>query len=189
MAERALVDRRRSIQLRDDVDVAKVAAAMNPAMSSWVALRRRAPIRTGQHVLVLGATGNAGVMAVQVARRLGAGRVVGAGRDPHRLEALLALGADTVVQLASDADATAAALAGAAAEVDIVLDYLWGEPAQRAIRALLTARSDRSRALGLGPDRRRRGPHDRVGVGGLALSQPAAPRHRPRRGVKRRLPR
>ena len=147
MAERALVDVPRSIELPDNVDVAKVAAAMNPAMSSWVALRRRVPIQAGQSVLVLGATGNAGTMAVQVAKRLGAGRVVGAGRDEDRLTALAALGADPAVRLTGDADATAAALADAAAEVDIVLDYLWGEPAQHAMIALLTARSDRSRAL------------------------------------------
>jgi NADPH:quinone reductase-like Zn-dependent oxidoreductase len=94
MAERALVDVRRAIELPDDVDVARVAAAMNPAMSAWVALRRRVPIQPGQSVLVLGATGNAGTMAVQVAKRLGAGRVVGAGRDLNRLGALASGGAD-----------------------------------------------------------------------------------------------
>jgi len=147
MAERALVDLRRSLELPDGADAAKIAAAMNPAMSAWVALRRRVPIQPGQSVLVLGATGNAGTMAVQVAKLLGAGRVVGAGRNPERLAALAPLGADAVVQLSDNDDATAAALAGAAAEVDIVIDYLWAEPAQRAMIALLTARSDRSRAL------------------------------------------
>jgi len=147
MAEKAVVDRRRAIELPEDVDVAKVAAAMNPAMSAWVALRRRVPIEPGQSVLVLGATGNAGAMAVQVAKRLGAGRVVGAGRDAERLSALSAVGADEVVRLTDDAEATSAALAGAAAEVDIVIDYLWGKPTERAIMALLTARTDRSRAL------------------------------------------
>jgi NADPH:quinone reductase-like Zn-dependent oxidoreductase len=147
MAERALVDVRRSVELPADIDVAKVAAAMNPAMSSWVALRRRVPIAAGQSVLVLGATGNAGTMAVQVARRLGAGRVVAAGRNAERLAALGALGADAAVQLSDDPDATAAALAQAAAEVDIVIDYLWGEPAQQAMLALLRGRADRSRLL------------------------------------------
>ena len=147
LADKALVDPRRSVELPAGADVAKVAAAMNPAMSSWVALRRRVPMKPGQHVLIFGATGNAGAMAVQVARRLGAGRVVGAGRDPERLRALLPAGADDVVQLTGDAAATGEALAAAAAEVDIVIDYLWGGPAQRAIMALLTARSDRSRAL------------------------------------------
>ena len=147
MADKALADPRRSVELPAGVDVAKVAAAMNPAMSSWVALRRRVPLKPGQSVLILGATGNAGAMAVQVARRLGAGRVVGAGRDPERLRALLPAGADDVVQLTGDAGATGEALAAAAAEVDIVVDYLWGGPAQLAIMALLTARSDRGRAL------------------------------------------
>jgi NADPH:quinone reductase-like Zn-dependent oxidoreductase len=147
MADKALVDPRRSVELPDGADVAKVAAAMNPAMSSWVALRRRVQIKPGQNVLILGATGNAGAMAVQVARRLGAGRVVGAGRDLDRLRALIPAGADEVVQLTDDTDATGQALSAAAAEVDIVLDYLWGVPAQQAITSLLTARSDKSRAL------------------------------------------
>ena len=147
MADKAVVHPRRSVELPDGADVVKVAAAMNPAMSSWVALRRRVPLQPGQRVLVLGATGNAGAMAVRVARRLGAGRVVGAGRDPGRLQSLIPAGADDVVQLTDDADATAAALAAAAAESDVVIDYLWGKPAQQAMMALLTARSDRSRPL------------------------------------------
>jgi NADPH:quinone reductase-like Zn-dependent oxidoreductase len=156
MADQAVVDPRRSVELPDGADVAKVAAAMNPAMSSWVALRRRVQLQPGQSVLVLGATGNAGAMAVQVARRLGAGRVVGAGRDPGRLRALVPAGADDVVQLTDDAEATGKALAAAAAEADIVIDYLFGRPAQQAIVALLTARSDRGRAL------------DWIGVGSVA---------------------
>jgi NADPH:quinone reductase-like Zn-dependent oxidoreductase len=147
MADKAIVDARRVIELPDDVDVAKVAAAMNPAMSAWVALRRRVPLQPGQSVLVLGATGNAGTMAVQVAKRLGAGTVVGAGRDPERLAALTSVGADSLVVLTDDHEATAEALSTAAGEVDIVIDYLWGEPTERAITALLTARTDRSRAL------------------------------------------
>jgi len=147
MADKAIVDPRRAVELPDGADVARVAAAMNPAMSSWVALRRRVQLKPGQSVLVLGATGNAGAMAVQVARRLGAGRVAGAGRDQGRLQALVAAGADDVVRLTDDAEATGRALAAAAADVDVVLDYLWGKPAQQAIMALLTARPDRGCAL------------------------------------------
>jgi NADPH:quinone reductase-like Zn-dependent oxidoreductase len=147
MADQAVVDVRRAVELPDGTDVAKVAAAMNPAMSSWVALRRRVPIEPGQSVLVLGATGNAGLMAVQIARLLGAGRVVGAGRDPGRLGALTSLGADEVVPLTDDQDATDRALGAAAGEADIVLDYVWGKPAEHAIMALLTSRADRSRAM------------------------------------------
>jgi NADPH:quinone reductase-like Zn-dependent oxidoreductase len=147
MADRAVVDRRRTVELPGDVDVAKVAAAMNPAMSAWVALRRRVPLEPGQSVLVLGATGSAGGMAVQVAKRLGAGRVVGAGRNAEQLALLPAMGADEVVALVDDATITSERLAKAAAEVDVVLDYLWGDPASSAIMALLGARADRSRTL------------------------------------------
>ncbi|MEZ0109569.1 NADPH:quinone reductase-like Zn-dependent oxidoreductase [Catenulispora sp. EB89] len=147
MATRTIVDRRRCVPLPEGADAVKIAAAMNPAMSSWVALRRRVPIQAGQSVLVLGATGNAGRMAVQVAKRLGAGRVVGAGRDRDRLATLADLGADAVVALTDDAEATGAALAAAAGEVDLVVDYLWGRPASETMMALLGGRADRSRAL------------------------------------------
>ena len=147
MADKALVNQRRSIVLPSGVDESMVAATMNPAMSSWVALRRRVRLEPGQAVLVLGATGNAGAMAIQVATLLGAGRVVATGRNLERLNALTAVGAAEVVQLTDDADATSTALAEAAADVDVVLDYLWGKPAQQAMMALLTARSDRSRQL------------------------------------------
>ncbi|SNY37325.1 quinone oxidoreductase family protein [Paractinoplanes atraurantiacus] len=138
MATRTVVDLRRTVELPPGADVVKVAAAMNPAMSSWVALRRRVPIRPGQSVLILGATGNAGQMATQVARRLGAGHIVAAGRNESRLSGL---GADIAVPLTEDA------LAEAASEVDLVIDYLWGKPAAAAMMAVLRARTDRSREL------------------------------------------
>jgi NADPH:quinone reductase-like Zn-dependent oxidoreductase len=148
MATRTVIDPRRSIPLPADADLVKIAAAMNPAMSAWVALRRRVPIQPGQSVLILGATGNAGRMAIQVAKRLGAGRVVAAGRDRSRLATLTDLGADATVALPADsAPAGTTDLADAAAEVDLVLDYLWGRPATDAMIAILTARADRSRAL------------------------------------------
>lgn len=141
MAERTVIDKRRSFVLPPDCDPVAVAAGINPAMSSWVALRRRIDFPSGAEVLVLGATGNAGRMAVQVAKRLGAGRVVAAGRNPGRLAELPALGADRTVLLDGDA------LGSAAAGVDVVIDYLWGEPAAAAMVALVTDRRDRGHPL------------------------------------------
>ncbi|GAA3719004.1 zinc-binding alcohol dehydrogenase family protein [Streptomyces tremellae] len=152
-AGQALLDPRRAVALPEDADPVVVAAAANPAMSSWVALRRRIDFRPGQSVLVLGATGNAGQMAVQIARHLGAGRIVAAGRDPRRLDLLTALGATDLVSLAEDPDSPASAaaaderLGAAAADVDVVIDYTWGAPAQRAIPAIVTRRADRARPL------------------------------------------
>ncbi|GMA24035.1 hypothetical protein GCM10025864_17940 [Luteimicrobium album] len=147
MAEQTVIDPRRSVVLPDGVDPVAVAAAMNPAMSSWVALRQRIAFEPGRSVLVLGATGNAGRMAVQVAKLLGAGRVVAAGRDPERLDALPALGADAVVSLAGTPDDVAARLAEAAADVDVVVDYVWGPAAAAAMVAIVTARPDRGKPL------------------------------------------
>ncbi len=147
MVERTVVDERRSILLPEDADVIALAAAMNPAMSSWVALRRRLDFRAGQRVLVLGATGNAGRLAVQVARHLGASVVVAAGRDRRRLATLGAVGATATVALDADPDTVAGQLAEDARDVDVVLDYLWAAPAARAIRAIVTRRVDRGRPL------------------------------------------
>jgi NADPH:quinone reductase-like Zn-dependent oxidoreductase len=148
MAEQTVIDTRRSVVLPSTADPVAVAAAMNPAMSSWVALRQRVPFQAGQDVLVLGATGNAGQMAVQIARLFGAGQIIAAGRDTRRLASLPALGATATVPLdVGDASDSADRLGRAAAEVDLVLDYLWGEPAAAAMIAVLTHRADRGKPL------------------------------------------
>jgi NADPH:quinone reductase-like Zn-dependent oxidoreductase len=147
MAERTVIDTRRSIILAEDADPIAVAAAMNPAMSSWVALRQRVLFQAGQNILVLGATGNAGQLAVQVASRLGANQVIAAGRNAGRLASLPALGATDTVLLDGDADGAGSRLGQAAADVDVVLDYLWGQPAATAMAALVTGRADRGQPL------------------------------------------
>jgi NADPH:quinone reductase-like Zn-dependent oxidoreductase len=146
MAERALLDPSRAVELPGNADAVAIAAAMNPGMSTWVGVRRRAELAPGESVLVLGATGNAGRMAVQIAKLLGAGEVIAAGRNAEILATLPGLGADRVVSL-EGADEAIAALAEAAAEVDVVIDYLWGKPAEAAIPAIVRARQDRARAL------------------------------------------
>lgn len=138
MAERTLVDAVRCVPLPDGADAVSVAAAMNPVMSSWVALRHRITFEPGARVLILGATGSAGRMAVRVAKLFGAGEVIGAGRDPGRLAELPALGADRVLTLDR---------LGEAAEADVVLDYLWGPPAAGAMVDMLSRRADRSRGV------------------------------------------
>jgi NADPH:quinone reductase-like Zn-dependent oxidoreductase len=138
MAERTVIDLDRSVVLPDGIDPVQIAAAMNPAMSSWIALRRRIDFRRKQRVLILGATGNAGRMAIQVAKGFGAGHVIAAGRDTARLARLGALGADETCTYDDLAKA---------ADVDVVIDYLWGEPAARAMVDLLTARADRGAQL------------------------------------------
>ncbi|MFL6156338.1 MAG: zinc-binding alcohol dehydrogenase family protein [Marmoricola sp.] len=137
MSERVLIDPRRSVVLPEDADPLAIAAGMNPAMSSWVALRRRIDFAGGT-VLVTGASGNAGRMAIQVARHLGASEVFGVARSRHDLVAHLG-----ATPIAFDDDEGIAK----ASDVDVVLDYVWGEPAAELIAALITAREDRGRRL------------------------------------------
>jgi NADPH:quinone reductase-like Zn-dependent oxidoreductase len=147
MAQQTVIDLRRSVVVADDFDPVLLAAAMNPGMSSWVGLRRRIDFRPGSRVLVMGATGSAGQMAVQIAKHLGAAHVIGAGRDQGVLELLPSLGADATVSLTGDPTEVAERLGRAAADVDVVIDYLWGPPAEAGVMALLTAREDRGREL------------------------------------------
>jgi len=145
MAELAAVPRDRLVDLPDGLDDVTVAAVMNPGTSGWLALRHRAVLRPGESVLVLGATGNAGRLAVQLALHLGAARVVGAGRDPAALEVVRRLGAQAVVPLT--ADDAAERLAHEAADVDVVVDYVWGAPTESALAAVAGARSDPAHLL------------------------------------------
>ncbi|HVV83899.1 MAG TPA: zinc-binding alcohol dehydrogenase family protein [Kofleriaceae bacterium] len=147
MAEQTVIDERRSVVLPDDSDPIAAAAGANPAMGAWIALRRRIRFEAGQDVLVLGATGSAGRLAVEVARHLGARRVVAAGRDAARLASLPALGAAATVSLAGPPDEVARRLAEAAAAVDVVLDFLWGPPTAAAMTAIVQARADRGKPL------------------------------------------
>lgn len=147
LAERIVIDPRAAFTLPDGTDPATVAASMNPAMSSWVVLHARVPFTPGKSVLVIGATGHAGSLAVKAARHLGAGRVIAAGRNQKRLEQLLSEGADEIVTLGEDESATSASLALAAGQVDIVLDYVWGAPTELAMGAILRARTDHTQLL------------------------------------------
>jgi NADPH:quinone reductase-like Zn-dependent oxidoreductase len=138
MAQRTIIEKDRSVALPKHADPVAVAAAINPVMSSWVALRHRIHFKRGSRVLILGATGGAGRIAIQVAKRLGANEVIGAGRNPQRLNELTALGADRVLTLDQ---------LDQASDVDVVIDYVWGEPTAKGMVDLITHRGDRGREL------------------------------------------
>lgn len=147
MAERIAVDPGTLIPLPGHPDPATVAATMNPALSPWVALHARAGFQPDQTLMVIGATGNAGGMAVRVGKLMGASRVIAAGRNQKRLEQLLTEGADNIVTLTEDAQQTAASFAAVAADVDVVLDYVWGATTENAIAAIDAARTDHVKVL------------------------------------------
>jgi NADPH:quinone reductase-like Zn-dependent oxidoreductase len=135
MAEWSVAVASRTILLPDAVDDVTAAALGNPGLASWGALLGRARLQPGESVLVNGATGVAGQQAIQVAKVLGARRVIATGRDEAALEKLRALGADETIWLRQADEALVDALRGALAGVDVVLDFLWGHSAECILAA------------------------------------------------------
>lgn len=137
MAELSVAQQKLCIPVPDGVDDVTAAAIANPGMSSWAALTKRAMIATGETVLINGATGTAGRLAIQIAKHLGAKKVIATGRTAATLEMLASLGADVVLSLDQPDTELVAAFRRELAEsrVDIILDYLWGSPAECLIRA------------------------------------------------------
>ena len=134
MAEIALAPAWMTVPLPDGLDDATAAGIANPAMSSLVALTARAGFVAGESVLILGATGVAGQLAIQVARQLGAKRIVGAGRN---VDALCDAGLDEVIALNQpEDDLRKAFIAEAVAGIDVVIDYLWSRPTELLLEAL-----------------------------------------------------
>jgi NADPH2:quinone reductase len=136
LAERAAVPDESVVELPDEVGEDLAAALGVVGITALLALERAAPA-SGERVLVLGATGAVGQMAVQLAKLMGAGRVVGAGRSAARLERIRELGADEVVEL-WDGDLAEAFEEAAGGQLDIVVDPLWGVPAMAALSAIAT---------------------------------------------------
>jgi NADPH:quinone reductase-like Zn-dependent oxidoreductase len=135
MAEKTVVRSSQCISLPDKLDDVTAAAIANPGMSAWAALKERARLTTGETVLVNGATGAAGRLAVQIAKYMGARKVVATGRNTEALKALAALGADVTIPLGDCGDEFEDALQEQfrGDGIDIVLDYLWGQSAERII--------------------------------------------------------
>jgi NADPH:quinone reductase-like Zn-dependent oxidoreductase len=134
MCERTVAPLSKCLPLPDNIDDAQAAAIANPGMSAWLSLKDRAALKAGESVLILGATGVAGQLAIQAARHLGASRIVGAGRN---VEALASEKLDAVVSLTQSDDAIRDAFTAQAAQgIDVVIDYLWGRPTELLLEAL-----------------------------------------------------
>lgn len=143
MAEQALVAKNRWTVLPEGIDDALAAALPNALLGSDAALRHRAKIKKGDIVLVNGATGATGMMAVQVAKYHGAARVIATGRNPAALQKLTELGADEVVSLDGSDKAIVDQLKAiyARSPINIVIDYLWGHPTELILSALATVKN------------------------------------------------
>lgn len=143
MAEWTVAPSGLCVPLPDDLDDVTAAAIANPGMSSWAAYTQRARLKPGETVLVNGATGRSGRLAVQIARHLGAGKVIATGRNVEALRAVASLGADVTILLAEDETALEESFKEQfAAGVDVVVDYLWGRSAEHLLIAGAKAGAD-----------------------------------------------
>ncbi len=135
LGERAEFPAELVVPVPDGVDDAVAAACGIAGIAGWLPFAERAPVRPDDRVVVLGATGCVGSIALQVARLLGAERVVAVGRDPDRLERARELGADATLSLDGDGLSERLREGAGGDGPTLVLDALWGEPVQAAVEA------------------------------------------------------
>lgn len=138
MAQRTVVPKAFIFPVPEGVSDEVAAAIVNPGVSAWLALSSRAKLASGESVLILGATGITGKLAVAIAKILGAARVVAAGRNEQILDSLLPLGADGIIQLDRPAENIQQSILREAGEsgFQVVLDYLWGRPTEAFLAAI-----------------------------------------------------
>jgi len=138
IAEKAIVDKHKMVKVPDGLDDAVAAALPNAVAGSAMALRFRANIQKGETVLINGAAGVTGKIAIQLAKHYGAARVIVTGRKEETLKSLLTLGADEYLVLTqSDEDfITQIKEIHANTPIDIIIDYLWGHSAELILKSL-----------------------------------------------------
>jgi NADPH:quinone reductase-like Zn-dependent oxidoreductase len=138
MAERSVVPTAFCFPMPDALDDATAAALPNPGVSALLSLSHRAKLAKGERVLILGATGVTGKLAVQIAKQLDAARVIASGRNPQALDNLRDLGADSIIQLNQPDDDLRKAFSQEAGEAgfNVVIDYVWGRPTEILLSAI-----------------------------------------------------
>jgi NADPH:quinone reductase-like Zn-dependent oxidoreductase len=139
MAEKSLAANSMIVPIPDSLSDERAAAIATAGLASWIALSRRAKLQKGETVLVNGATGSAGSMALQTARYFGASKVIAVGRNQAKLDPL-----NADVKIALDKGADQALRAQFDQRVDVVLDFVWGEPAMRVLGAATRDRGSRA---------------------------------------------
>jgi NADPH:quinone reductase-like Zn-dependent oxidoreductase len=138
MAQRTVVRKAFTFPIPEGLGDETAAALPNPGVSAWLSLAHRARLAPGESVLILGATGVTGKLAIRIAKLLGAGRVVAAGRNPEILSTIRQLGADAIIQLDAPAKELSEAFVGEAGTsgFQVVIDYVWGQPAEAFLSAI-----------------------------------------------------
>jgi NADPH:quinone reductase-like Zn-dependent oxidoreductase len=138
IAEKALVDEARVVDVPGGLDDVTAAALPNAVIGSAMGLLHRARMNRGDTVLINGATGFTGRVAVQMAKYYGAGKIVVTGRNPRSLQSLLKLGAEEIIPISQDEAVFTSQLKNShsRAPFDVIIDYLWGRSAELILSSL-----------------------------------------------------
>jgi NADPH:quinone reductase-like Zn-dependent oxidoreductase len=138
LAEKALIEKSRMVPIPEDIDDITAAALPNAIFGSAMALRFRACMKEGETVLINGATGFTGKVAVQIAKHYGAKKIIITGRNQQLLESLVKLGADEIVSLQQDDQNFMAQIKNIHnhTPIDVIIDYLWGHAAELILASL-----------------------------------------------------
>jgi NADPH:quinone reductase-like Zn-dependent oxidoreductase len=138
MAEKAIIEKDRIVKLPDGLDDATAAALPNAVIGAAMGLKFKADIQPGDVVLINGATGFTGRVAVQIAKYYGAKKVIVTGRNAASLEYLLSVGADEAISVLQDDESFKAQIAAihAVTPIDVIIDYLWGHTAEMILGCL-----------------------------------------------------
>jgi|SRR5699024_3466216 len=151
-AEKSLVQKENYTILPDNLDFETAAALPNAIQGSALPMRLRGHIQKGSRILINGATGFTGQVAVQAAQHYGAENIVATGRDAKRLEKLKDLGADQTISLLQSDEEVTNQLKTVLDEgaIDIVIDYLWGQPAGNILKVLAAGPTHAVRFINVG---------------------------------------
>lgn len=138
IAEKAIVEKSRIVKLPENIDDSTAAALPNAVMGSALALRFRAGLQNNETVLINGATGVTGKIAVQIAKHYGAKKVIATGRNEQSLQELLTLGADEIISIKQNDEAFVSQIKNIHKQtpIDVVIDYLWGHSAELILSSL-----------------------------------------------------
>ncbi|MEK0315586.1 quinone oxidoreductase family protein [Cohnella sp. 56] len=138
MAEWTVVPSNYTVPIPDGVDAITAASVPSSALTALFPLKWVAGMKSGETVLINGATGVSGKLAVQIAKMLGAGRIVGTGRNPESMKRVLEYGADAVIDLKQPQEELTETFRREAGEgYDVILDFLWGSPTEALIRSMV----------------------------------------------------
>jgi len=138
MAEKTVIPEGYYVPVPDGVDAVTAAALPASALTSLFPLKWGAKLQPGETVLINGSTGVSGKLAIQIAKLLGAGRVVGTGRNEESMQQVREFGADAVIDLKkSDEELTDDFKKEAGEGYDVILDFLWGHPTDVLIKTLI----------------------------------------------------